>query len=88
MNTHLPYFHLVTLLFHLLLLVFFIFFDTLGPLLGMEEITATTVSKIVVLSLLFFLGSWAVTTFNSRKIAKKVQLLEEERTKWKAKQQD
>ena len=88
MNTHLPYFHLATLLFHLLLLVFFIFFDTLGPMLGMEEITATTVSKIVVLSLLFFLGSWVVTTVNSRKVAKKVQQLEEERAKWKAKYQE
>ena len=87
MNTHLPYFHLATLLFHLLLLVFFIFFDTLGPLVGMEEVTATTASKIVVLSLLFFLGSWGVTAFNSRKVAKKVQQLEEERAKWKANRQ-
>ena len=54
----------------------------------MEEITATTVSKIVVLSLLFFLGSWVVTTVNSRKVAKKVQQLEEERAKLKAKYQD
>jgi uncharacterized membrane protein (DUF485 family) len=88
MNTHIPYFHLVTLLFHLLLLVFFIFFDTLGPLVGMEEITATTVSKIVVLSLLFFLGSWIVTSFNSRNVARKIQQLEAEQEKWKAKNQE
>lgn len=86
MNITLPYFHLATLLFHLLLLVFFIFFDTLGPLLGMEEVTATTVSKIVVFSLFFFLGSWAETTFKSRKVSKKVLQLEAEMAKWKAKQ--
>lgn len=87
MKVNLPYLHLAALLFHLLLLVFFIFFDTLGPLLGMEEVTATTVSKIVVLSLFFFLGSWAVTTLQSRKAAKKMLQLEAEIAKWKAKQQ-
>ena len=88
MKVNLPYLHLAALLFYLLLLVFFIFFDTLGPLFGITMLTAAALSKVVALSLLFFLGSWGLDALRFKKEAKKASTLEGEITQLKARLYD
>jgi|GEM_PF-803243 len=85
MKTKIPYFHLAYTLFYLSLLVFFVFFDSLGQLFNLSSISPGLVSKIVLLSFILFLINWAVEVFHSTKANKKILILEKEIQYLKAK---
>ncbi|MFT4854729.1 MAG: hypothetical protein ACI9UV_002222 [Algoriphagus sp.] len=66
-------------------LIFFIAFDTLGGLFGMDEITSDSVVKIMLTGLIIFLLSWAIGYSEGRKMAASIKKMGNEMNALKAK---
>ncbi len=69
-------------------LIFFIAFDTLGGLFGMEEITSDFMVTLFLVGLIFFLLSWAGSYMASKKQADTIKRMESEMNALKARLYD
>jgi hypothetical protein len=66
-------------------LIFFIAFDTLGELIGMEEVTSDTIVKIMLIGLFIYLLTWAVGYSVMNSMTASVKRMENEMNAVKAK---
>jgi 3-phosphoglycerate kinase len=66
-------------------LIFFISFDTLGVLFGMEEIDSDSMVKIILTGLIVFLLAWAIGYSVSNRMAASIEKMEREINALKAK---
>jgi hypothetical protein len=66
-------------------LIFFIAFDTLGGLFGMDEITSDSMVKIILTGLIVFLISWAVGYSVNSGFTSKIKAMENDINALKAK---
>ncbi|MBS4070203.1 hypothetical protein ACFPIK_11010 [Algoriphagus aquatilis] len=88
MRTIAFYLQLILLAFFLVFLVLFVFFDSLGALVGMEQISPEIMGRIFLLGLILFLFSWGATTFGLRILRGKFKKMESEMNEVKAKLYD
>lgn len=75
---------LILLVYFSIFLVFFIAFDTLGGIFGMEEVTSDSVVKIILVGFLLFLASWLVGQGVRSSLEKKIKKMEAEMNGLKA----
>ncbi|WP_297335929.1 hypothetical protein [Algoriphagus sp.] len=76
----------ITLLVYFsIFLVFFIAFETLGGIFGMEEVTSDTVVKIILVGFILFLASWLIGKGVRSSLEKKIKKMESEMNGLKAK---
>ena len=82
------YLQLLLLAFFLVLLVLFVFFDTLGALIGMDQISSDVMGRIFLIGLILFLFSWAASTFGLTSLRSRIKKMEAELNAVKAKLYD
>ncbi|MFC3415724.1 hypothetical protein [Algoriphagus hitonicola] len=75
---------IILLVYFSLFLVFFIAFDTIGGIFGMEEVTSDSVVKIILVGFLLFLASWLVGQGVRSSLEKKIKKMEAEMNSLKA----
>ncbi|MGM0945850.1 MAG: hypothetical protein ACQEW9_11740 [Bacteroidota bacterium] len=68
-----------------LFLIFFIAFDTLGGLFGMQEVSSDDMVKIILLGFILFLISWLIGRTVRASLEKKIKNMETEMNGLKAK---
>lgn len=88
MKTIAFYLQLVLLTFFIVLLVLFIFFDSLGPVVGMDEISSASMGKIFLTGFILFLFSWAGSSMALNSMKSKLKKIEGELNSAKAKLYD
>ncbi|MEB2781641.1 hypothetical protein [Algoriphagus persicinus] len=66
-------------------LIFFIAFDTLGGLFGMEEITSDSMVTIILIGLLLFLAAWGSSYAAYSSLSSQIKKMENETHALKAK---
>ena len=76
------------LIFFLVYLIFFMAFDTLGGMFGMDEITSDGLVKILLVGFILFILSWSAAYFAMKKQADLLTKKEGEMNKLKAKLYD
>ena len=76
---------IVLLVYFLLYLVFFMAFDTLGELFGMQEVTSQSMVTILLIGFVLFLISWGIGKAVSSSQNSKINKMEIEINKLKAK---
>lgn len=74
--------------FFLVFLVLFVFFDSLGAVLGMDQISSDLMGRIFLIGLILFLFSWAVSTFVLTDLRNQLKKMEAELNAVKAKLYD
>ena len=76
---------IVLLVYFLLYLVFFMAFDTLGGLFGMQEVTSQSMVTILLIGFVLFLINWGIGKAVSSSQNSKINKMEIEINKLKAK---
>lgn len=66
-------------------LIFFIAFDTLGSMFGMQEITSDSMVTIILVGLILFLLAWGSSYFAYSSLTSKIKKMETEMNALKAK---
>ena len=66
-------------------LIFFIAFDTLGGLFGMEEITSDSMVTILLIGLILFLAAWGSSYAAYKSLSSQIKKMESEMNALKAK---
>lgn len=69
-------------------LMFFIFFETLGSVFGMDPITATSMVKVFLTGIILFLASWGTSAIHISSQTDKIKKMEQEMNGVKAKLYD
>ncbi len=82
------YLQLLLLVFFLVFLVLFLFFDTLGAIIGMDQISSDVMGRIFLIGLILFLFSWAASTFGLTSLRSQLKKMEAELNAVKAKLYD
>jgi uncharacterized membrane protein (DUF485 family) len=82
------YLHLLLLAFFLVFLVLFVFFDSLGAVLGMDQISPDVMGRVFLIGFILFLFSWAASTLGLNSLRSKLQKIEAELIAVKAKLYD
>ena len=79
---------LLVALFFALCLVFFLSFDTLKGLFGLEELTPGTVVTLLLIGLVLFLITWGTTSLVNKNYDSQILKIESEKNGLKAKLYD
>lgn len=82
------YLHIALLAYFLVFLMFFIFFDSLGAMFGMDPITATSMVKVILTGVIVFLASWGASAIHASSQTDKIKKMEQEMNGVKAKLYD
>lgn len=88
MKTLAFYLQLVLLVFFLVFLVLFIFFDSLGTVVGMDQISPDAMGKIFLTGFILFLLSWAASSLGLNNLRNRLRKMEAELNSAKAKLYD
>lgn len=76
---------IVLLIYFGAFLIFFIAFDTLGGMFGMEEITSDSMVTVILIGLLLFLAAWGSSYAAYSSLASTIKKMEIEANSLKAK---
>jgi hypothetical protein len=79
---------LLVALFFAICLVFFLSFDTLKGLFGLQELTSGTVVTLLLIGLVIFLITWGTTTLVNKEYDSQISKIELEKNSLKAKLYD
>mgnify|MGYP005755588573 CR=1 FL=1 len=82
------YLQLALLLFFLVYLMFFIFFETLGGMFGMDPLTSDSLVKIFLAGTFIFLATWGSVSMYTSGLNDKIKKMEAEINSLKAKLYD
>lgn len=82
------YLQLMLLAFFLVFLLLFVFFETLGILVGMDEISPDAMVRIFLVGLIIFLVSWLAGAIEVNSRNRKLKTMEAEMNSVKAKLYD
>jgi uncharacterized membrane protein (DUF485 family) len=82
------YLQLMLLAFFLVFLLLFVFFETMGILLGMDEIFPDAMVRIFLVGLIIFLISWLAGAIEANSRNRKLKAMEAEMNSVKAKLYD
>ncbi|RAI91932.1 hypothetical protein [Algoriphagus yeomjeoni] len=66
-------------------LIFFVAFETLGGLFGMEEITSDSMVTIILIGMIFFLAAWGSSYAAYSSLSSQIKKMESETNALKAK---
>lgn len=88
MKTIAFYLQLVLLVFFLVFLVLFVFFDSLGAVVGMDQISPDAMAKIFLSGFILFLLAWAASSIGLTHVKSKLRKTEAELNSTKAKLYD
>lgn len=88
MKTIAHYLQLAVLVFFLLFLIFFIAFETLGSVFGMDPLTPESMVKVFLTGFILFLAAWGASLIHKSNLNDQIKKMQTEMNALKAKLYD